>query len=82
MTINELRFTNHARIRMVERGITRDHILITIANPDELDIDDNSVKTARKFIDDRKLVVVFTEKNEIFLIITVYWFGGFYEDYS
>ncbi len=67
---------------MSERNISHQQVSEVLREPDELVQEENAIWLASKFFADRKLVAIFRKLNGIKLVVTVYWFGGIYEDNS
>ncbi|MEK7541580.1 MAG: DUF4258 domain-containing protein [Patescibacteria group bacterium] len=65
-------FTDHARIRMAERSISRAQTTKTIKEPDRIIEEDDQIKIFRKSFGDTTLEVVAEIKKLKIVIITVY----------
>lgn len=68
----EIKFTNHAKYRILERKIKMSDIKSTIKNPDFCGYTFDSKLVARKLVGDKTLEVVYTKIKSEILIITVY----------
>lgn len=67
-------FTNHARQRIVERGITEQYIRETIARPGRMRSSDiTQVKILQKEFQRRTLEVVVETIGKHIRVITAYW---------
>ncbi len=67
-----MKFTNHALLRMQQRGIDENDVASAILNPDETGGSFGKRKLARKAIGDKTLEVVYIKEDDI-IVITVYW---------
>ncbi len=67
-----MKFTNHALLRMQQRGIDESDVASAILNPDETGSSFGKRKLARKAIGDQTLEVVYIKEDDI-IVITVYW---------
>ena len=67
-----MKITNHARLRMQQRGIEESSVASAIMDPDEIDDSFGKRKLVRKAIGENTLEVVYIEEDEI-VVITVYW---------
>lgn len=65
-----IRFTDHARIRMKQRGITRIEVMLILKYPEEIR-KSGDTKIASGFFNRRKTDVVFIEKKNYINILTV-----------
>ena len=65
-------FTNHALIRMQQRGLDESSVASAILNPDETGNSFGKRKLARKTIGDKTFEVVYIKEEDI-IVITVYW---------
>ena len=67
-------YTDHARRRMRERGITRQQVRFLIARGDRpLAADDPLVWESRAYLGRREASVIFVQSAERYLVITVQW---------
>ncbi len=67
-----MKFTNHALLRMQQRGIDENSVASAILNPDEVGDSFGRRKLARKTIGDKTFEVVYIKEDDI-IVITVYW---------
>lgn len=71
-------YTDHARRRMRERGITRPQVRFLIARGNRRPLSDSTdrdVWESRAYLGKREASVVYSENAERYLIITVQWIG-------
>lgn len=68
----KLRFTHHAQFRMDERGIGVSSIKVVLKNPDHTETVFGGKFLARKKIDGKILEVIYTQRQNEFVIITIY----------
>ncbi|PWB50031.1 MAG: hypothetical protein C3F06_13075 [Candidatus Methanoperedenaceae archaeon] len=68
----DMKITNHALLRMRQRGIDENSVASAISNPDEIIDSFGNRKLARKTIGDKTIEVVFIKEDDI-TVITVYW---------
>jgi len=68
----KLIFTNHAKQRMIERGIKLEEIQNTIDFP-EYTIRKNKKIEAHKKIDNKTLKIIYIEEGKFIKIITLIW---------
>ena len=68
----KLRFTNHAKYRILERKIKIDDIKSTIKNPDYCGYTFDNKMVARKLIGDKTTEVIYTKSKSSILVITIY----------
>ena len=68
----DIKITNHARLRMQQRGIEESSVASAITNPDKIGDSFGRRKLVQKAIGDKTLEVVYIEEDEI-VVITVYW---------
>ena len=68
----DMKITNHALLRMQQRGIEESSVASAITNPDKIDDSFRRRKLVQKAIGDKTLEVVYIEEDEI-VVITVYW---------
>jgi len=66
-------YTDHALGRMSVRGITKEMVRDTLANPEQTGIGYKSRLLAYKSFGNRKIKVVYTKEDERFVIISVIW---------
>ncbi|MCX6731813.1 MAG: DUF4258 domain-containing protein [Candidatus Parcubacteria bacterium] len=69
----KLKFTNHAKYRILERKIKMSDIKDTLKNPDFYGHTFDNKIVARKLIDGKTLEVVYTKIKREILIITIYY---------
>ncbi len=69
----EIRFTNHAKYRILERGIKMINIKLVLKNPDYCGYVFDDKILARKSIGKKTLEIVYTKTKNKILIITVYY---------
>jgi hypothetical protein len=67
-----MKFTNHALLRMQQRGIDESSVASAILNPDETCASFGRRKLVRKTIGDKTFEVVYIKEDDI-IVITVYW---------
>lgn len=67
-----MKFTNHALIRMQQRGIDETSVASAILNPDEIRDSFGRRKLARKVVGEKTFEVVYIKEDDI-IVITVYW---------
>jgi len=65
-------FTDHARIRMTERSVSRVQVMHALQTPDRI-IEEDNIRIFRKRIEDATLEVVAEIKKREVVIITLYW---------
>lgn len=68
----DMKITNHALLRMQQRGIEESNVASAITNPDKISNSFGRRKLVQKAIGDKILEVVYIEEDEI-VVITVYW---------
>lgn len=68
----EIRFTSHAKCRVLERGIKMTDIKSTLKNPDYSGYAFDNKMSARKSIGKKTLEIIYTKIKNKILIITVY----------
>jgi len=73
--VTSIRYTKHALLRLSERGITDADVREVIASPDESRTSLHKRIIADKRIAGRHLWVVYAEREDSLLVITVYWIG-------
>ena len=66
-------YTDHALSRMSVRGITREMVRDTLANPEQTGIGYESKFLAYKSFGNKRIKVVYTKEDEKSVIITVIW---------
>ena len=66
-------YTAHALARMSVRGITKEMVRDTLANPEQIGIGYKSRFLAYKSFGNRRIKVVYTKEDERFVIISVIW---------
>ena len=66
-------YTAHALARMSVRGITKEMVRDTLANPEQTGIGYESRLLAYKSFGNRRIKVVYTKEDERFVIISVIW---------
>jgi len=69
----EIRFTNHAKYRILERGIKMTNIRSAIKNPDYYDYVFDDKMLVRKSIGKKTLEIIYTKNKNKILVITVYY---------
>ncbi len=72
----QLDFTNNARARMADRGIQEREIEAVLETPDALGPSFEKCWCARKLVERRTLVVVFTRDLSRTQVITAFWRDG------
>lgn len=72
-SIMEIKFTNHAKYRVLERNIKMSDIKSALKNPDYYGFTFDGKLVARKLIGDKTLEVIYTKSKNKILIITVYY---------
>lgn len=65
-------FVPHALERMNERGINKEEVIAALSYPDDIDLTDENRKIAQRFIEGKLLRVVYEEKEDTIIVITVY----------
>lgn len=70
----EIRFTNHAKYRILERKIKISDIKLVIKNPDSYNYTFDDKIVVKKLINKKILEVVYKEIKNKALIITVYFY--------
>jgi hypothetical protein len=65
--------TNHAKYRILERGVSVSEIKIVIKNPDRQKSDKYGMLVARKRVNNKTLEVVFKIQGNSYIIITAYY---------
>jgi hypothetical protein len=68
-------YTQHAKDRMLERGIKKEWIEEAIKNPDEIKKGRENKRIVVKAINKKKINVVYAVENESYIVITTYWEG-------
>jgi hypothetical protein len=71
-----LDLTNNARARMVDRGIQEREIEAVLETPDSLGPSFEKCWCARKVVERRTLVVIFTRDPSRTQVITAFWRDG------
>ena len=66
-------YTDHALARMSVRGIIREMVKDTLANPAQTDTGYKTRLLAYKSFGNRQIKVVYTKEDERFIIISVIW---------
>ncbi|MBS3137606.1 DUF4258 domain-containing protein [Candidatus Woesearchaeota archaeon] len=66
-----LEFSNHAIIRMKQRGISDIHILYVLQHPIHIKKYDDDVMEAEAIVDSRSIKIIFTQNENFIKIITV-----------
>ena len=66
-------YTAHALARMSVRGITKEMVRDTLANPEQTGIGYKSRFLAYKSFGNRRIKVIYTKEGEGFVIISVIW---------
>ncbi|MBI4692065.1 MAG: DUF4258 domain-containing protein [Candidatus Terrybacteria bacterium] len=69
----EIKFTNHAKYRALERKIKIDDIKLVLKNPDYYGYTFDNKIVARKLTGGKTLEVVYTKIKSEILIITIYF---------
>ena len=65
--------TNHAKQRLLERGIAEAHLLRVVKDPDSMKVSfRGNVKIIKK-VRSKTLEIVCTRKGDLFVIITAYY---------
>ena len=65
-------FVPHALERMNERGINKEEVIATLSYPDDIDLTDENRNIAQRFIEGKLLRVVYKEKEDTIIVVTVY----------
>lgn len=65
-------FVPHALERMNERGINKEEVIAALSYPDDIDLTDENRKIAQRFIEGSLLRVVYEEKEDTIIVVTVY----------
>ncbi len=68
----KLKFTNHAKYRILERKIKMDDIKATLKNPDFSGHAFDNKMVAKKLIGGKTLEVIYTKSKSSILVITIY----------
>jgi len=72
--MKKLRLSQHAKERILERGITKGNIKSALARPDiTMPCRDPKRKRLMKKIGDKTLDVIFVEKRTAYIIVTAVW---------
>ncbi len=66
-------YTDHALARMSVRGITKEMVRDTLANPEQTGTGYESRFLAYKSFGNKRIKVVYTKEDERFIIISVIW---------
>jgi hypothetical protein len=66
-------YTQHAKDRMLERGIKKEWIEEAIKNPDEIKKGKENKRIVVKAINNKKINVVYPTEKYSYIIITTYW---------
>lgn len=66
-------FTDHALIRMKERGVSRTQVMAAIRNPEEVVEEEDGAKIFRKRFGNATLAVIAEIKKRKTVLITLYW---------
>ena len=66
-------YTNHAKERLLQRGIKREWVRKAINSPDKLIDLKYDRKQAIKKINSDKISVIYVEKNNKIAVSTIYW---------
>jgi len=66
-------YTDHALGRMSVRGITKEMVRDTLANPEQTGIGYKSRFLAYKSFGNKRIKVVYTKEDERFVVISVIW---------
>lgn len=66
-------FTNHAKIRIDERGVSILHIEQTLKNPDTTSSGFDGTTLSRKAFDEKILEIVYTGSKKGVVVITAYY---------
>ena len=66
-------FTNHAKYRMIERGIPAEYVRQTIKNPEQKRLDEYGMIIARKKFNNNILEIVYRLRGVTYVIITLYY---------
>ena len=66
-------YTDHAIKRMSVRGVSKEMVRDTLANPEQTGTGYKSRLLAYKGFGNRKIKVVYTKEDEGFVIISVIW---------
>lgn len=69
----EIKLTNHAKYRVLERNIKISDIKSVLKNPDYYGYTFDNKVVARKLIKNKTLEVIYTKSKNKILIITVYY---------
>jgi hypothetical protein len=69
----EIIFTEHARTRLKERGISEKDVQTAITSPDKTLPGYANKRVIQKKIKNKNLVVIFVSENKSKIIITTYW---------
>ena len=68
--MSKIILTTHAKIRMIERGITLKEIKETISFPDYIISKENKIE-AHRLINDKNIKIVYIQKRKFIKIVTV-----------
>lgn len=68
-----IRFTNHAKGRIEERGVSVSHLEKTLKSPDSIHKTFDNAFIARKALGSKVLEVVYTENKRHYVVITAYY---------
>ncbi len=66
----KLRVSVHAQIRLAERGIDIEQVKRVIKNPDNIVNEFEGRVKVSKILNDRKVTVIYTKEQNVFVIIT------------
>lgn len=69
----KIKYSPHARIRLLERKITRKQIRLTLLNPDSVSQVDRNRLVARKKLNGKTLEIIYVIENKKIIIITLYY---------
>jgi len=75
----QLKFTNHAQIRIRERGLSIEHVKAAMLSPDSTKPGFEGAIEVKKKVSNKKEIVVlykkdgFRDKKETYIIITAYY---------
>jgi len=66
-------YTDHALGRMSVRGVTKEMVKDTLANPEQTGVGYKSRFLAYKSFGNRRIKVIYTKEGKRFVIISVIW---------
>ena len=66
-------YTRHVRLRMQQRGLSLNHIEMTVRSPDRVAASFKDRHVAQKTIGRRTFEVVYKKLNAHVVLITAYW---------